>query len=92
MDSLELLDKYLVIRYDNETFYGRVVEVNRGRDEIHVSCTQIAVQNRFAWPRHPDIYRYQRSDILAMIPPPSKSKQRFQVYPDVWDLMGQFNM
>ena len=47
-------------------------------------------QNRFAWPMHPDICWYQRSDTLAMIPPLSKSKRHFQVCPDVWNLIEQF--
>lgn len=79
-----LLNKFVVVSYDNRPYPGRVIDYDE--QDIKVSCMH-KLGPYFFWPRlRQDICWYNYSDLLAVIEEPTLVKDRhYEVHKFLWD-------
>ena len=79
-----LVDKYVVVRYDNAPYPGIVIDEDH--EALEVKCMNRIGENRFYWPSRVDTCWYSKDDIITFaIPSPVKVTDRhMQIQPSIW--------
>ena len=82
-----LLDNYVVVRYDGKPYPGKVIDIDRIRGDVKVSCMHSVGRNRFFWPQRADVCWYEMCDVVAVITEPQKvsaTGRHMQIDPKVY--------
>ena len=82
-----LLDNYVVVRYDGKPYPGKVIDIDRIRGDVKVSCMHSVGRNLFFWPHRADVCWYEICDILTVITEPQKvtgTGRHMQIDPKVY--------
>ena len=63
----ELDQKWVIVKYDNKFYPGRVTSIANNTATVSAMSYAKRKQNKFFWPKIPDILQYNLKDIITVI-------------------------
>ena len=79
------LHSYVIVKYDDQSYVGQVVEVDVEQEEVMVKCMRKTGYNRFTWPVRDDTCWYELKDVVADISEPKLLGRHYKLDRETFD-------